>query len=322
MSGKRRKKYQAVVSVGKDWVDGRIVRRQKSIGVFETRREAQAALDEWTRTGYNVDRRNTTFAEVCDIVLPEFTTSMQAAFRTGLKHCSNLHGMRMVDIRKCDLDIVAKEAESLSRSSQNKIKIVVSAVFRWAYENDIIIKDYSPMLQFKESAETRKKSSYSADEIKLVLADGTDLMKILLYTGMRISELLNMPSDALYEEDGVLCFHVREGKTSNSVRIVPVHSEILGLVYPPTGNHIITPHKSYHYHAHVLEQWNERHGMSHTFHELRHTFATYTKTCGLDDFYRRALLGHTQKGLTDQVYTDVLVSDLKRQIELLKYPSQ
>ena len=137
---------------------------------------------------------------------------------------------------------------------------------------------------------------------------------------MRITELLDMKTEDIYEEEGILCFHVRESKTNAGVRLIPVHSKIEPLVKSLTGGtYLIDPHRTYYLAQKSYAAYNAEHGIKHTFHELRHTFATFGKSCGMDDFYRKALIGHSQKGITDTVYTDAMISDLKSQIELLSY---
>lgn len=319
LSGKRRKPYQAVITQGREWKNGRIVQKQRSIGVYATRREAQAALDEYCRFQINIEYRTVTFAEVFDIIFDNFTDSMKTSMRSAYKKCTYLHDKRMVDIRKYDLDIVASQHENLSYSSQNNISILIRQIFGWCLENDVLIKEYK--IDFKHTKESKKKGSYTPEEIQAVMDFGSDVQKILLYSGMRINELLNMKSEEVYCENGILCFHITDSKTESGKRIIPVHSKIADLLCSLSGEYVIEPHITYALQKKKHLKWNREHGIDHTFHELRHTFATYGKACGMDDFYRRALLGHSQKGLTDSVYTHATATDLKKQIELLDYQS-
>ena len=319
LSGKRRKPYQAVVSAGRTWKDGKYVVRQKSLGVYATRREAQEALEEYNRYNYNIDLRSIRFSDVYDIIKEDFTQSVATQMRSIYAYCEPIQSMRMIDIRKMHLDAVAELAADKSKPTQRSIASLITRVYKWSMENDVIIKDYSPLLKFQNHRVTDAKKSYSQKEIAILIDDPTPINIILLYTGMRINELLNMRCDDVFEESEILCFHVRDSKTAAGKRIIPVHSKIEPMIRNMTGDYVIEPHLTYRKQAHAFKQWNTEHGINHTFHELRHTFATYTKSCGLDDYYRRALLGHSQNGLTDQVYTDALIPDLKTQIEKLKY---
>lgn len=320
LSGKRRKPYQAVVTAGRTWRNGKYVIRQKSIGVFATRREAQAALEEYNRYNYNVDLRSIRFGEAYDIIQQEFTPSVLKTLNSVRSYCEPIWNKRIIDIRKIDFDTVAELAADKSKSTQSAIRSVIGRVFKWAMENDVIIKDASILLKFPKYKETSMKKSYTSDEISILLNDPDPIQMILLYSGMRINELLNMKTEDVFYEKDILCFHLKKAKTEAGKRIIPVHSMIEPLVRSMLhGNYLIEPHIDYTNQMRRFYKWNEAHGIKHSYHELRHTFATYSKSCGMDDFYRKALLGHRQNGITDSVYTDVLVTDLKDQIEKLIY---
>jgi integrase len=318
LSGKRRKPYQAVITQGREWKNGRIVQKQRSIGVYATRREAQAALEEYCRFNLNIEYRNVKFSEVCEIIYDNFTDSMKQSMRSAYKKCEYLHDKRMIDIRKYDLDIVASQNEEMSASTQTNIGTLIRQAFKWCMDNDVLVKEYA--IEFRKTKERKKNQSYTQEEVRTVLEHGSDLQKILLYSGMRINELLNMKTENVYCESGVLCFHITESKTESGKRIIPVHSKIEPLI-SLDGEYVIEPHSTYAVQKKVYVEWNKEHGINHNFHELRHTFATYGKMCGMDDFYRRSLLGHAQKGLTDSIYTHATAEELKKQIEKLDYQS-
>ena len=136
------------------------------------------------------------------------------------------------------------------------------------------------------------------------------LYKILLYTGMRIGELLDMKTKNVYEEDGILCFHVEKSKTNAGVRIIPVHSEILDLI--DFSKEYVVDHKPY---SKVRREFQEFDLGSHVIHDFRRTFASYAKTCGCDEFYIKCLMGHVHHDVTHDIYTQAFVHDLKDEIE-------
>lgn len=143
---------------------------------------------------------------------------------------------------------------------------------------------------------------------------------VMLHTGMRPNELVNMKSEHVYEEDGILCFHVTQSKTAAGIRTIPVHSCIEDLL-ALDQEYVIQPHKTYKQ-ADTMLKKSQRSGTispGHTLHDLRRTFATYAKHCHMDEFCRKAIMGHAQSGITDIVYTDAMVKDLKQEMEKLKY---
>lgn len=81
-----------------------------------------------------------------------------------------------------------------------------------------------------------EKLNYTDEEINAVLdfEDYDDnvlaTFRILAYTGMRIDEVHNLTNDDIKEENGIKYFQIRDGKTNNAIRQVPVHSKMKKLI--------------------------------------------------------------------------------------------
>ena len=320
LSGKRSKPYQAVVTNGLKWNGEQFVQDQRSLGVFRTRAEALAALADYQLNPVNLDGRDLTFEDVYELIKPDFKESMIAVMRASFRRLKPILGDKKVtDIRKRELDMVADMMNGTSESTQNGVKILVTRVFKYAMENDYIQKDYSQFLTFKDVKAKKEKSAFSPEDIRQLLGLGP-YFSVMLHTGMRPNELVNMKSENVYEEDGILCFHVTQSKTAAGIRTIPVHSCIEGLL-ALDQEYVIQPHKTYKQ-ADTMLKKSQRSGTispGHTLHDLRRTFATYAKHCHMDEFCRKAIMGHAQSGITDIVYTDAMVKDLKQEMEKLKY---
>lgn len=318
LSGRRRKPYQAVVPGGFTYDEkGYAHRKQVSLGVYKTKKEALAALADWQALPMNVDHRQLTFKQIYEIVFPTFPESVQRVMgQATINRIGSIADMRIIDIRKREIEMIAQSVSGKSHAVQSRTKRLVSSVFKWALEDDIILKDYSQFMTFSDTKAKKEKTALEQSEIKLLM-DGTEVLwKVMLYTGMRISEAIKMDEEHIYEENGILCFHVWDAKTKAGNRIVPVHSKIQPLI--ESGEYPLKKRLSENKYMQLFKELN----MPHTSHDLRRTFSTYGKKCGMDDFYRRALLGHAQTTLTDEVYTQPLVEDLHTQIELLNYDIQ
>lgn len=317
LSGRRSKPYQAVVSNG--YVidaSGKVQRKQVSLGVFRTKKEALAALADWQTLPLNMDHRQMTFRQIYEIVFPTFPYSLRKTLgQAAITRIGPIADMRIIDIRKREIEIISQSVSGMSKSVQARTKRLVSEVFKWALEDDIIVKDYSRFMTFMNTKSKKERTALEQSEIKLIMDGNEPLWKVMLYTGMRISEAVKMDKEHIYEENGILCFHVWDAKTSAGNRVIPVHSAIIPLL--DHGYPLLTKRNQNRY----LEEFKTL-NIPHTSHDLRRTFSTYGKKCGMDDFYRRALLGHAQVTLTDEVYTQPLVDDLHSQIELLNYDLQ
>lgn len=314
LSGRRSKPYQAVVPGGYSYdSDGIPHRRQVSLGVYRTKKEALAALADWQSLPMNVDHRQMTFRQIYEIVFPTFPESVQRVMgQATINRIGSIADMRIIDIRKREIEMIAQSVSGMSQAVQTRTKRLVSAVFKWALEDDIILKDYSQFMTFTDTKSKKEKTALKQSEIALLMDGKEVLWKVMLYTGMRISEAIKMDEEHIYEENGILCFHVWDAKTKAGNRIIPVHSAIMPLIH---SEYPLQKKYTKEYFSIEFKKFK----IPHTSHDLRRTFSTYGKKCGMDDFYRRALLGHAQTTLTDEVYTQPLVEDLHTQIELLNY---
>ena len=315
LSGNRRKPYQAVVSSGHVIRNNKICVKQVSLGCYATKREALAALGEWQANGLRVDLRSLTMGDIYKKLKDTWTESAQASMRTVFMRYQCLANTRLCDIKTYTIESV--ELPPLSDSSHNQIKIFWHRIFMFGIENDIILKDYSQFIKFRATKAKQKKEPFSPIEIKALI--DKKLYRILLYTGMRINELLTMKTEQVYKEDDILCFHVLDAKTEAGNRIIPVHSAIMDDI-DLSNEYVISPKLEYRTASRGLETDIDELGLSqHTMHDFRRTFASYAKSCGVDEYYRKCLLGHAHDNVTDAVYTKPFVKDLKEQIEKVKY---
>ena len=143
------------------------------------------------------------------------------------------------------------------------------------------------------------------------------MILILLYTGLRIGELLNLRKQDIHRRSSYLI--VRHAKTkAGEGRIIPIHHRIMPLieqVYTSTEAYLFTIsyttfHKNF---KDIMKQLN----CKHTIHDTRHTFASLLDSVALPNTLR-SLLGHKQGDITTRVYTHKTIRELRKAIELLK----
>ena len=309
LSGKRRHPYQAVVSAGKYIVNNEVRIKQVSLGCYATKKEALEALGQWQASHLRADLMYMTVRDIYNEIKDSWTPAMLIHMRAVFKRYEVLADMKLCNIKTFTIESV--ELPPLSQSTHNAIRMFWHAIFIFGIENDIVVKDYSQYIKFKETKDKVKKEIFTPDEIKILKQE--KLFRILLYTGMRINELLSMKKENVYKEDGVLCFHVLDAKTEAGNRIIPVHSAIMKDI-KNSGPRIVK--MAYMTASRKLDFYIEKYNFGkHTLHDFRRTFASYAKSCGVDEYYRKCLMGHAQGNITDSVYTQAFVKDLKDQIE-------
>jgi len=138
---------------------------------------------------------------------------------------------------------------------------------------------------------------------------------VLLYTGIRCGELLNLRRRDVNLKTKILT--VTKSKTAAGAgRIIPIHHRIYDIIkrrcesttellFDETYNHFATNFKR------VTEY-------KHTTHDARHTVASLLDSAGANPTATRAILGHKNGDITIKVYTHKTACDLRRAIELLK----
>lgn len=129
------------------------------------------------------------------------------------------------------------------------------------------------------------------------------LPRLLPLTGLRISEMLALkPSDV---ENGMI--HVRDGKTNNAIRQIPITSEIEAVLSQlETNDEQLVPHSS---RANVnavvnrsKEKWGWDQGKYGT-HSFRKMFATALQETGCPEADASFLMGHSAPTLSYGLYS-------------------
>ena len=315
LSGKRNKPYQALVTVGDKVVNDKIVPDRLSLGCYATKREARMACYEYFRNPLNAEDYNITLATVFAHVESEkeWKKAMESAMVNAFNKVKYFHNKRMRDIKLRDVELMAQLVDGTSGSTQNAMKIMIHFCFEWSIKHDIVNKDYSKYMEFKHTAQRKDKTAYTKEEIELARTD--DMQMLMLYTGMRISEATGMKMEQVKEENGIFYFEIVRGKTASSARKIPVHPQIMYLIEDRSKTYVIEPHIG----DNMYRKRYKKLGLPHTPHDCRRTFATYAKRCGMDEFYRKAILGHSQGNITDGVYTDFMLDIAYKEICKLEY---
>ena len=79
------------------------------------------------------------------------------------------------------------------------------------------------------------KENFTHEDIQNILAfdypqEYRDIFNIGAYSGMRVSEIVNLKNENIKEENGIYYFDITKSKTAAGVRQVPIHSMILDRV--------------------------------------------------------------------------------------------
>lgn len=237
--------------------------------------------------------------------------------------------MRDVTLDQLQGVIDKGEAAGLSKSSINNDKTLIRALYKFAMERDIVVKDYSAFLHIPVVGAKYEKGAFTdiqMQRLEDMAAAGrpwADTIMMLCYTGFRINEFLSLTPFA-YDRDGD---YLRGGlKTAaGRDRIIPVHPKIkkyLMLWLSKGGDTIICNDagKRISYDRYIKTAFAPIMAdigvPQATPHWCRHTFATRLHTFGAPELERKRLLGHADKSVTEH-YTHTDLEQLRAVISLL-----
>jgi len=262
------------------------------------------------------------FNEWLPIHSQSISDSAVKSYHIAFKHISNISDMPITNIHFQHLQNVinSMHAKGLSYSSCKKVRTLLNQLFNYAIIKDCAITNYTLHLNLGPNVPTIQRKVFTRQQINKLWEVDTSyshMILILLYTGLRIGELLNLRKKDIHRRSSYLV--VRRAKTkAGEGRIIPIHHRIMPLieqVYTSTGVYLFTIsyttfHKNF---KDIMKQLN----CKHTIHDTRHTFASLLDSVAPPNTLR-SLLGHKQGDITTRVYTHKTIRELRKAIELLK----
>ena len=324
LSGNRRNPFTVRKTLG--WNDkGHPV--YKTIGYYPTRETALIALAEYNRSPYDVDAQKTTLSEVYNLFVEKkwskLGKSNQNRLKSAFKHCASLYKMKYRDIKAYHMQEVIDNC-SKGYSTQSAIKNLFNHLDRFALELDLIERSYSSLTTNEPAAESGKQP-FTEDEIKRLWAmrdePWVDSVLVFLYTGFRISELLDLQTANIDLDAGVIKGGVKTMAGKN--RLVPIHSKIAGFVrrrVSEGGQYLFMYNGKKVTTTQYYELWWEimkKAEMNHTPHECRHTFRSRLDSVGANKVCIDRIMGHKSNDVGERVYTHKTIQELKNTVELI-----
>lgn len=322
---KGRSKPYAVFRPSK-MVDGK--RKAELIGYYSTKEEAEDVLKMETL----YPTKNTTLKEVWEMYkrtrsYTDLAKSTQEGYNMAFNYMEEYHNKRFADMKQADFQRCIDNAvnQGKSVSTQNKVKILCNILSVYALINDITYKSYAVKLKTAK-AEKPQIEIFSADDIKTLFANDdkplVDTILILIYTGMRISELLTLNKFQVNLDEMVIVGGLKTDAGRD--RIIPIHPKIQKYIkrhYDSCKYKLIEhdgkPYTSRYYrkcYYRVLDSLSVKKIKPH---KARHTFFTLMSKYCKDLKVIADVGGHTDVRFTENVYVHPDLERLRKGVELL-----
>jgi integrase len=329
LGGKRRKPYAVRLTVG--WKDGKQVR--KYLGFYKSEREALMALADYHKSGYDIDLSKLTLAETYDRWIKRIETKVSSKVLTTHKMAfvrfGRLADVPIVNIKADQLQDWMDNIDDLSSGSKIQVKSTMSQIWKYAIKNDIVSSNYAEHIDVERVTE-RKGTIFTAEEIKTLWNNSDNKIVqwylILIYTGMRIGELLSMTTDNIHLDEQYM---VGGSKTKAGInRIIPIHDAILPFIKQQSENSKYLVHngmgKKYSY-SKARSLFNElmaEYKWEHLPHDARKTAVSLLHSAGVPIETIRVIVGHSGKGVTEKVYLYKTPSELVEMVNRVKIDTQ
>ena len=305
LSGKRHKPWAVKVTTG--YTDDGVQIRQY-LGYFETKKEAQARLDEWTT---NPRETHMTFAQAWRGWSESFRGSKNTivAYRSAYKKATSIYDMNLEEVT---LDIIQNLVNTppCTYSTASAMKKLFSVLLEYGFAHDACPASRKALLEYVNLPERPKKSEafrrFTDDEIQEAIDSQCVMAVVLLFTGLRRSEFLALTKDDIDLENQII--DVKASKTQAGVRRVPIPDRLVPWVKRWMNSEGMGRNRTY-VETHF---WNPYPLHDHRRHDCRHTYISILTESGTDERVVKALVGHAG-GVTADVYTHYKDVELVRE---------
>ena len=327
MKDKPRRNPWRVVKTVKD-LDGKS--KRKTIGYTRTKTEGLELLAKYNTNPYSLNTTKMTFIEVLEkwkeLHFEKLEPRTVRQYKSICKHFEPIKDIPMLELTTMQLQELFNSV-TLAPASKRLLKAVLNQVYKYALKMDIVVKDCSEFLELGKKQAVIERKIFTNEEIlklwKYKELQWVDTVLIMIYTGLRIGELLTIESKNIDLENRTIKGGIKTDAGKN--RIIPINVEILPLIknrmslerqYLITGvrgkkllyqNYILFFNK-------LMEQLN----MDHTIHDCRHTFASLLSNADANKISIAKIIGHSSYLTTEKIYTHKDVEELKKAVDLIK----
>lgn len=313
LSGRRRRPWLARVPAIEDPVDGRTI--QKKLGTYKTRLDAERALIEYL--DHPIDLTEITVKELFDEWSKQHFENISKgtaiSYEANFKKLKRIHDVKVKDLNVQILQKTLNDADHMARSSINLVRVLISQLCKEAMRRQIITTDYSSLLITPKGNAPKEKKIFSDIDIQKMWSSvgkvkNIEIPLILIYTGMRMGELVTCKIEYVNLEDRYILHGIKTDAGKN--RIIPLPTRILPIITALCKNNkdYLFEHngKPYTYtqlyqvfYTNALKEAGIKHLSSHA---CRRTYATMLNATVMNKEYITRILGHADFDTTEKYY--------------------
>jgi len=230
--------------------------------------------------------------------------------------------------------LMRKDIVPMSVSTVNKHLTRLSSLLKYSVAEGHMKYNYAEGVQVAQSKRiSEERKTYSPEDLRNIVAnlpmDGDKperywIPLIGMYSGMRLDEICQLHTEDIQTVDGIWCFRINDEqdkklKTQSSVRIVPLHPNLLRLGLREYHELIKTRNSPRLWmnlkrreadgYGSAFGKWFQRFNREHVttdkakvFHSLRHTVTDTLKQAGIQEVLISEIMGHANDSMTMSRY--------------------
>ena len=321
LSGNRRKPYAARVQIGCS-AEGKPI--YKYIGYYADPQEALNALTEFNKNPYDLKNDSVTIADMWEIFkkrrFSEISASGCGIYTAAYKHLKELWDVPIKSIKTYKMQTLI---DNMDRSWQSKshVQTLLHQIFDMAIELDIVDKNYAAFIKLGNKPKSDIHKPFTNEEIQKLFSvvfseDIADTVLIMIYTGMRPSELLGMKTENIHLSEKYMVGGIKT--KAGKERVIPISDKVMPLVrkrYNIENRFFVD--MSYTVYSRHFKTLMDSLGLSHLPHDCRHTFASMANSAGVNATSVKLIMGHASQDLTERVYTHKAIDELIAAVNLI-----
>jgi len=299
--------------------------------------EAVSFLAEYNRDPALYNAKNLTLEQIFNMWKREESyKSLSNSRREGLngawvKYCLPIKDFAVGNIKRYILQKIVDDCP-FGYGTKSMISSLFSHLFQYAVVNEIIPTNVAFKLSVGRGYQPSiERNLFTADEVNRLWGElnarNSDIVRfalILLYTGMRRSEILTVSKSSVNLEERYMVGGLKS--TAGRGRVIPLHKDILPIIrkiYDLSDETLLDYIPSRGKKGNLLsirfDTLMKSLGMNHTPHDCRFTFVSRMDELGAKDLLVKKAIGHSMGDITKDIYTKIDASKLVETIDILYY---
>lgn len=226
MKDKPRRRPWRVVKTIKD-LEGKS--KRQTIGYTRTKSEGLKILADYSVNPYDLNTTKMTFMQVMEkwqeLHFESLALKTIKQYKSICKHFEPIKNIPFVELSTMQYQELFNSVP-LSTASKRLLKAVLNQIYKYALKMEIVTKDNSEFIELGKKQAVIKRKIFTNEEIlklwKYKDLNWVDTILIMIYTGLRIGELLTIEIKNIDLENRTIKGGIKTEAGKN--RIIPINS--------------------------------------------------------------------------------------------------